>query len=166
MSNGSPIAIAWLWSGLYPFSVRFLPSSILIGILLLPTPVLADSELAEKCQELGRNEQYRQAIDIVDKYLGQFPGDNNALFCRAGAKNALGDSQGALQDLQAAYKLDESRVDILRGIILVYQKLGEKSKMCRTWSILKYRNITAPRDYRFDLDTDFGRELQSVCTKY
>lgn len=144
--------------------MRTLSFSIAILVsLLLPSGVLANSPLAERCQDLGQNGNYQQARDLVDKYISEYPNDNDALFCRAGAKNELGDLQGSLADLKLAYRIDESRVDILRGMILVYQKLGNKTAMCKVWSTLKVRNITAPRDLRYDLNSNFGREINSQC---
>ena len=141
------------------------PLIALMLVFLTPTSAFSASELAGKCRELGRSKQFQAAIQLVDKYESSFPNDENAIYCRGEAKYSLGDKKGALLDLKEAYSYDPTYLEVLKGIIQIYQELGDEAGMCENWSLLKMRNAHASRDDRYDLDTPYGYRLDRACSR-
>jgi len=141
------------------------PLIALMFAFLVPTPAFSASELADKCRELGQSNQFQEAVQLVNKYETSFPNDQDAIYCRATAKYALGDKKGALIDLKKAYSYDPTYLTVLKDIIRVYGELGDKVGMCESWSILKTRNMLASRDDRYDLNTEYGSRLNRTCAR-
>lgn len=139
-----------------------------LGFLLLtflfPAPAWSESELETKCKQLGRDKSLREAIQLVDKYEAKFPKDAGAVFCRGTAKFMLGDQKGAISDLEKAYRYDPTYVAILKDMVVMLEKMGNKSKMCETWSFFKFQNMRAPRSERFDPNSEYGRKIDRTCS--
>ncbi|MFI3168672.1 MAG: tetratricopeptide repeat protein [Faecalibacterium sp.] len=101
-------------------------------------------------------ESYALAVECLDKYLAEYPDDVTSRAVRAACRSALGDEDGAMEDLILAAEKSDEYPEIRTALAQVYLNLGQYAEAAAVYEIL----VEASPE-----DTD-NRQILAACYLY
>ncbi len=102
------------------------------------------------------NQSYALAVDCLDLYLAEYPDDVTSRAVRAACRSAIGDEEGAMEDLIIAADKGDEYPEIRTALAQVYLNLGDYAAAAGVYEMIVAADGT---------DTD-SRQALAACYLY